>query len=253
MSEQEETILGSEVVTEAPEGTAPEEQSEAAVADTGWMLSEGVNGEGDTPDWFKAGKYKTVADQAQAYAGLESKLGGFTGAPDEYTVALDEALGYQIPDDDPMLGDFNKWAKEAGLSQDSHTKLLNMYVENTAGQMENFSVEEEIKKIGDNSQQRIQDVTHWGQANLDANEYATLQEMATTADGFHLIEKLKQMSRETQVSAPDTAKPVDTMTEQKLYEMIGDKRYESNPSYRSEVEAKFRDYYGSAPANKVKS
>jgi hypothetical protein len=61
------------------------------------------------------------------------------------------------------------------------------------------------------------------------------------------------MSRETQVSAPDTAKPVDSMTEQKLYEMIGDERYESNPSFRAEVEAKFRDYYGSAPSNTVKS
>jgi hypothetical protein len=43
------------------------------------------------------------------------------------------------------------------------------------------------------------------------------------------------------------------MTEQKLYEMIGDERYESNPSFRAEVEAKFRDYYGSAPSNTVKS
>ena len=167
MSEQEETILGSEVATQE-EGTV--EQSTE-----GWMLSEGVNGEGDTPDWFKTGKYKTVSDQAQAYAGLESKLGSFTGAPEDgYKVELNEELGYTIPDDDPLLGQFGEWAKEAGLSQDAHTKLLNMYVENTAGQMENLDVEEEVKKIGDNAQQRIQDITHWGQANLDENEYATI-------------------------------------------------------------------------------
>lgn len=249
MSEQEETILADATATasEAPEVEAP-------VSEDGWMLSEGVSGEGDTPDWFKTGKYKTVADQAQAYAGLESKLGSFTGAPEDgYKVELNEELGYTIPDDDPLLGQFGEWAKEAGLSQDAHTQLLNMYVENTAGQMENLDVEEEVKKIGDNAQQRIQDITHWGQANLDESEYATLQSMATTAAGFHLIEKMRQMSRETQVSAPDTAKPVDSMTEQKLYEMIGDERYESNPSYRAEVDAKFRDYYGSAPTNTVKS
>lgn len=250
MSEEEESILGEEVVqAEGVEADASEPG-----AKTGWMLSEGVNGDGDSPDWFKSSKYKTVSDQAQAYAGLESKLGSFTGAPEDgYKVELSEDLGYSIPDDDPLLNQFGDWAKEAGLSQDAHSKLLNIYVENTLGQMENTNVEEEVGKIGDNAQQRIQDVTHWGQANLDEREYATLQAMATTAEGFHLIEKLKQMSKETQVSAPDTVRAVDNMTEQKLYDMIGDDRYQSNTSYRAEVEAKFRDYYGSAPANTVKS
>jgi len=250
MSEQEESILTTEAAaTEAPEAQA---QSETPVTQEGWMLSEGVNGEGDTPDWFKSGKYKTVADQAQAYAGLESKLGGFTGAPDEYTVALDEELGYQIPDDDPMLGDFNKWAKEAGLSQDAHTDLLNMYVSNTMNQMEATNVDDEIKKLGGDAERRISDLTHWGQANLDSNEYEVLQSLATTADGFNLLEKLKSMTKDSAVSAPDTVKPVDSMTENKLYEMIADERYTTSPDFRASVEAKFRDYFGSAPANLIK-
>jgi len=249
---EEESILSSEAVeptteVDAPEGQAPETTAE------GWMLSDGVSGEGDTPDWFKAGKYKTVADQAQAYAGLESKLGAFTGAPEDgYKVELNEELGYTIPDDDPLLDQFGTWAKEAGLSQDAHSELLNMYVENTVGQMQQTDVNEEITKIGDNAQNRIKELTHWGQANLDESEYGVLQQMATTADGFHLLEKLRSMSRESQVSAPDTVKPVDSLDESKLYELIADERYQTNPGFRAEVESKFRDFFGSQPANTIK-
>jgi hypothetical protein len=246
MSEEESILSATAEKTE--ETVAPETE-----ATPGWLLSEGVNGEGDAPDWFKSSKYDSVAEQAKAYAGLESKLGSFTGAPkDGYVVELDESLGYTIPEDDPLLGEFGEWAKDAGLSQDAHNKLLNMYANHTVGQMESINVDDEINKIGKDAERRIKEVTHWGQANLDANEYAVLQTMATTADGFHLLEKLKGMSRETQISAPDTVKPVDSMTENKLYEMISDSRYASNPDYRAEVEGKFRDFYGSAPANTIK-
>ena len=38
-----------------------------------WYLSEGVGGEGEAPVWFKGDKYKTIADQAQAYPELEKR------------------------------------------------------------------------------------------------------------------------------------------------------------------------------------
>ena len=58
-----------------------------------WNLSEDTPGKGDAPEWFKADKYKTVADQAKAYKDLEGRFGSFTGAPEEYAdVTLDENL-----------------------------------------------------------------------------------------------------------------------------------------------------------------
>ena len=79
----EETILSEQEV--APEAEATTEATTETTESTesvseGWMMSEDVKGEGDAPEWFKSSKYKTVADQAKAYAGLESKLGAFTGA-----------------------------------------------------------------------------------------------------------------------------------------------------------------------------
>lgn len=76
----EETILSEQEV--APEAEATTETTESTeVVSEGWMMAEDIKGEGDAPEWFKSNKYKTVADQAKAYASLESKLGAFTGSP----------------------------------------------------------------------------------------------------------------------------------------------------------------------------
>lgn len=217
-----------------------------------WYLSEDVAGQGDAPDWFKAGKYKTVADQAKAYAGLESKLGSFTGAPENgYEVVMPEGIEAEIPEGDPMLEQFNEWATSAGLSQEAHTELLGLYVNNVMEQAPD--VEAEIKRIGPDASTRIESMVKWGRANLNENEFETLQSLATSAEGFQLLEKMRGMTREAQVSAPDTVKPASALTAERLQEMVADPRYESSPSYRKEVEAKFRELYGTQPQSEIRS
>ena len=229
-------------------------ESEEVTAEQGeiWHLAEDVTGTGDAPDWFKSEKYKTVADQAKAYAGLESKLGSFTGAPEDgYQVELPEGFeGYTVPDDDPMMNAFNETAQELGISQEGYTKLFQLYV-NGVMQADQSSRDQELQNIGPDATQRITDMVKWGKANLDENEFNTLQGLATTADGFSLLEKMRSMSRETQVTAPDQTSTVSVMTEQKLQELMADPRYYESPTYRSEVEQKFREFYGNAPANRI--
>ena len=55
------------IVAEAVAGTATSDQSDAgttAPQEPTWHYADGVPGSGDPPDWFKATKYKTLADQA---------------------------------------------------------------------------------------------------------------------------------------------------------------------------------------------
>lgn len=248
-----EASADSAVVEQAVESTEPVETTEVDTpADSdGWYFSDGVKGDGETPEWFKSGKYNTVEDQAKAYLGLESKLGAFTGAPkDGYEVVLPDDMVMEIPDDDPLLNNFNDWANEAGLSQEAHSKLLGVYASSVMMQQPN--IELEMKKLGNDAQQRITDMVDWGKGNLDEGEFATLQSMANTADGFKLLERMKSMTRETQVSAPDTAQPVNTVTQEALYELIGDERYSSSPSFRAEVDQKFKDFYGTEPAKTIR-
>ena len=246
----EETILSEQEV--APEAEAATETTETTeVVSEGWMMSEDIKGEGEAPEWFKANKYKTVADQAKAYAGLESKLGAFTGAPEDgYKVELPEGIEGEIADDDPMLVSFNEWAAEAGLSQEKHTELMALYVN---GLMETQpDIQEEIKRMGKDAPQRINDFTAWAKANFDEGEFVTLQGLATTAEGFAILEKMRGMLRETDVSAPDNVKSVDNTSKEALYELIKDPRYSESPAFRKDVEQKFKDYFGTQPQSEIR-
>jgi len=218
----------------------------------GWMLAEEVKGVGEAPEWFKSGKYKTVADQAKAYAGLESKLGAFTGAPETgYVVELPEGVPEDaLNQEDPLLVNFNAWAAEAGLSQEKHTELMGIYLNGMLEQQP--SIEDEMKKIGKDAPQRINDFTQWAKANFDDNEMVALQNLATTAEGFNILEKMRSMQRQTDVSAPDNVKPVDSISKEAVYELVGDPRYESSPAFRKEVDEKFKKLFGTQSQNEIR-
>ena len=244
---EEESLLN-----EAAEPTTEEATESTETTTEGWFLDAEVKGEGDAPEWFKSDKYKSVAEQAKAYAGLESKLGAFTGAPkDGYSAELPEGINFELDSEDPMLVNFNEWATEAGLSQEAHTKLMEIYAN---GLLEaQPSIAEEKKRMGKDADKRINDFTMWAKSNFDDNEFNTMLGLTTTAEAFGVLEKMRMMMRETQVSAPDNAKPISSMTREKLYEMVEDERYESSPSYRKEVENKFKEYFGSQPTNEVRN
>ena len=62
--------------------------AEPTLGEGEYFLSEGIKVVGDLPEWYKADKYKSIAEQAKAYTELEKKIGGFTGAPKEgYSIA----------------------------------------------------------------------------------------------------------------------------------------------------------------------
>ena len=250
MSEEETLLSEQEIVAETTtQSIEPTETTE--VTAEGWMMSEEIKGEGEAPEWFKSSKYKSVADQAKAYAGLESKLGAFTGAPsDGYKVEMPEGIDAEIATDDPMLVNFNEWAAEAGLSQEKHTELMGIYMN---GMLEaQPALDDEIKRIGKDAPQRINDFTAWARANFDEGEFEVMQGLATTADGFGILEKMRGMLRETDVAAPSSANSVDNTTKEALDEMVKDPRYFESPAFRNEVTKKFEDYYGKQAQNKVR-
>jgi len=249
----EETLLNEQEVSDVSTEETTETTETTEVNKEGWYLNEETKGEGDVPDWFKSGKYKTVSEQAKAYAGLESKLGSFTGAPEDgYKVELPEGIDVDIDSEDEMLVNFNTWATEAGLSQKAHSKLLGIYAEGLMASQP--TIEEEKKKIGRDADRRINDVTSWAQTEFSKEEMLTVEGIARTAEGFEILEKVRGLMRETQISASDNVKPVSDMTKEKLQKLLDDPRYyEDNSPYRAEVEKKFEDFYGTAPANDIRN
>lgn len=213
-----------------------------------WVLAEGVLGQGERPAWFKADKYKSVADQAAAYTELEKRFGAFTGAPKEgkYDYALPEGVGVQLDTEHPLVGTFTKWAAENQLSQKGFTELLGMLGQYEAQHMVDMST---VKaELGDNADARITAVAQWGAANLDKEGYELLRRATSGPEAAAVFQVLESVIGKTKQVAlpkagadvppigPDAHKEIDKLMAEKLPN--GKLRFFEDPKFRAEVEAK---------------
>ncbi len=250
----EESLLAAEATPNeesAVEGEAPavDAAAEGATEATPWFMSEDVAGEGDAPEWFKSGKFKSVAAQAEAYKNLESKLGGFTGAPDEYESTMPDGMEGEFIEDDPLMGGFQDWAKENQLSQEAYTGLLHMYLKNEA-ETNGVNRETELGLLGAKAEQRLQNISDFGKANLSDEDYAGLLRATTTAESTAAIEALISMTRAPKIPTDDTDVAVG-VTHAELKERQADPRYKSDPAFRKETTKLYEQLFGNAPKKTV--
>ena len=149
-----------------------------------YFLTENVKGSGDTPEWYKADKYKSVAEQAKAYTELEKKFGGFTGAPKD---------GYTGPEgienDDALLQELTEFASKTNMSQEAFGEAWEL-LSAQSGAADEVSREQEIAKLGDNASDRIKNVEGFLKNNLDANDYEQVMGLVTDARSIELVEAL---------------------------------------------------------------
>jgi len=149
-----------------------------------YFLSDGIKGSGDTPEWYKGDKYKSVAEQAKAYTELEKKFGGFTGAPKD---------GYSGPEgiegDDALLQELTEFATKTNMSQEAFGDAWELL--SAQGQaVEQVTQEQEIASLGDNAQERIKNVEGYLKNNLDAEVYEEVRNLVTDARSIQLVEHL---------------------------------------------------------------
>ena len=171
----------------APETTTSDtllDASSPTLSEGEYFLSDGIKGSGDTPDWYKGDKYKSVAEQAKAYTELEKKFGGFTGAPKD---------GYSGPEgiegDDALLQELTEFATKTNMSQEAFGDAWELL--SAQGQaVEQVTQEQEIASLGDNAQERIKNVEGYLKNNLDAEVYEEVRNLVTDARSIQLVEHL---------------------------------------------------------------
>ncbi len=216
---------------------------------TPWYVSEGIAGEGEAPEWYKADKFKSVSAQAEAYKGLESKLGAFTGSPDEYELSMPDGVEGEFIEGDPLMEGFQSWAKESGVSQDKFTELLHMYVKNehdTSG----TSREDQLALMGDNADKRLGNVDAWAKANLDQGEYEAMLGVTSTAAGVQLIESLISKTRTPKIPTTEGQATVG-ISHADVKERMNDPRYKSDPAFRKETSKMYEQVFGSGERKQV--
>lgn len=219
-----------------------------------WSFADGVPGQGDVPEWFKADKYKSVADQAKAYKDLESRFGSFTGAPEEYAdVQLNEQLvemGVELDKEDPMYQDALEFAKSLDMNQEGFDKMIELYAMNQVAEQQAIQDHkaEQIQQLGPQAEARINNINAWANRNLPPEMIEGLQEMATSASTVQTLERLIAMSRPAQV-AP-SGEPVSGITEGELREMQfetdknGQRRIQTDPAFRAKFEELMNRFHG---------
>jgi hypothetical protein len=160
------------------------DNAEPTLGENEYFLAEGIKGTGETPEWYKADKYQSVAEQAKAYTELEKKFGGFKGAPKD---------GYSIPEgveqDDALLAELTEFANDTNMSQEAYGRAWELLTAQEQA-VEEVSAEQEMAKLGDNATQRLKNVEGFLKNNLDADTYTQVQDLVTTAESVQLIEAI---------------------------------------------------------------
>lgn len=169
---------------ESNEPTSLVDAAEPTLSEGEYFLTEGIKGTGDTPEWYKAEKYKSVADQAKAYTELEKKFGGFTGAPKD---------GYSMPEGveqgDELMDALKGFAEKTNMNQSSFNEAWELLIAQGEA-VEEVSAEMEMQRLGDNATDRVKTVEQFMKNNLDNETYEKVRYAVNSAESIELVEAL---------------------------------------------------------------
>lgn len=250
-----------EVSTETTTETTTEASTDAsqAVADmVGETPSEESTGERpeNIPEkfWDADKKELRTDDVLKSYSELEKRFGAFTGAPDEYAVGVSEELkeqGVELDSDDPMMEEAQKFAKEAGMSQEGFNGMINLYAVNqlAMAKAEQEAMTADIASLGDNADRRLNNMNQWASKNLPDDLMEGFKDAAVSSDAVRAMEQLISMTRAAPVDATN-AVATPSITQEEVSQMqfakdeFGNRKIGSDPAFRAEYEKKRDMLYG---------
>lgn len=219
--------MSEEMATAQDTGSVEESTSEATVV-------EEATGETVSETTYANGKYKSVSDLEKGYAEaqkfISQKLGGFEGAPEEYT--FDE--GFEVNDTVQAL---QEWGKENQLSNDGLISLYNKLSEREAQAAEAYKAEQ-MEALGSNAQERVSNAVDWVKANLGAEYAEGLDSVWMGAKSIEAIEKIMKLTSGT---APANVPSQQSVDAEKVKAMRfatnerGDRLMSIDPEYRAKV------------------
>jgi hypothetical protein len=244
--------MSENLVEASTQETAPSESVEitqevSTEQEPSWYWGEGVPGQGDKPEWM-SDKYKSVQDQARGYSELmklhQEKMGGFVGAPEE---------GYALPEgleeESPLLNMLTEIGSKYNMNQDMFNELVEQYdsvigkIQEEAMQQKEGRIKEELGKLGENAKARLSNIADYAKANFDEDGAEELINMATTAKGVEILEKLINANKPSRVADPSKTAPMkkDAMEEMRSMQFAtneqGQRLIDIDPHHR----AKYRE------------
>ena len=238
---------------EASEDKAPEDNKEAAVDH---RAAESIPDDEpvDRPDWCpenfwnKDNNEPDLEGMAKSWKDLRKMVSkGAHKAPTEgkYDISAFGENAEQLE----FVPMFKDWAAENGVSQaafdDIATKLRGI-AENAIGVPE-IDIQAERKALGPNADAVINGMVNWARGLVNkgvwsAEDFDEFKIMGGTARGIKALSKIRE-AYEGRI--PVDSQPMEgQMSDLELQAMVGDPKYETDPSYRQKVERLFQKRYG---------
>lgn len=224
--------------------------AEPTLGEGEFFLSDGIKGVGDQPEWYKADKYKSVAEQAKAYTELEKKFGGFTGAPkDGYSIVEG------VESDDALWQELVSFGEKTNMSQSAMNDAWELLSAQDQA-AEEVSMEVELQKLGDNGVERVKVVEQYMKNNLDGDTYERLRYAVNSAESVELIEALVKSTAPAKLPIDGYIEPggltwEDIETE--MYKKSDNGQYlrSVDPNHEAKIQRMMKEFGGDKPNVRV--
>ena len=224
--------------------------AEPTLSEGEFFLSEGIKGVGDQPEWYKADKYKSIAEQAKAYTELEKKFGGFTGAPKD---------GYQpyegVESSDALWGELVEFGTKQNMSQAAMNEAWELLTAQEQA-IEEVSIETEMAKLGDNAVERIKVVEQYMKNNLDSDTYEELRYAVNSAESVQLIEALIKSTAPAKLPIDGYIQPGGITWQDIEAEMFkkddsGQMLRSVDPNHEAKIQRMMKEFGGDKPYERI--
>ena len=184
-----------------------------------------------------ADKFNSVGELESSYKELQStfskKLGGFEGSPETYT------RPEGIDENDSVYNYASHWGKDNQLSDKGLSSLVEGYTNHMKTEAEAYQ-QAELKSLGDNAKQRVDNAHDWIKANLGEEYIDAMNSSFIGAKGIEAIEKMASLSKQTAptsvTASPSRSYDNDTLKSMQFAkDEFGNRKMSSDPAYREKV------------------
>ena len=211
---------------------------------------------GERPEWMPEQFWDEengpdLENLAKSYQELRAKMSsGKHKAPKDGQYDFSALADHGVSEDDPLLNEFQGFAKENGLSQDQFDQITQMYMQHVGDMFENIETEKEaeVAKLGRSGEKVINSLNQWltklgNSGALSHEEVDALASKADSANFIMALNKIRQSYGEQPI--PDVSVQEGTgKTKEDLDAMVADPRYGKDMAYTQKVEREFMAFFG---------
>ena len=170
--------------------------------------------------------------QAEAAEGLPEK-------PEDYKLPeLVEGINEEMVEANPLTEWWRGHCHELGLPEEIFQQGVNRYTDVLLNAQPDL--DGELKRLGENGQERVEAVNAWASTNFPPEEFEALQALGQSATGITALERIMDMQKSNMGRAEGVIKPEQELTIASVKEMMNDKRYfdsrHRDPSYVKQVD-----------------